>query len=132
MNATELLTRLAAHGLFLSIAADGQSLAVTGRLMPDLREVIKLHKTELIRALAYKIIEYDRQSLYGQMPACFREWPGNRVEAIYRTEAELRDHVTRALAAKRRFESTTDLVSAALALGGEFVPEMSENEEIPF
>lgn len=132
MTAAELLKRLNAHGLTLSIADTGQSLNVTGPLTPDLREVIRLHKSELITALAYKIISYQAANLYEQLPACYHLTDTGQLIAYYRTEAELADHVTRAMAAKRKYQAAPDLASAALALGGEFVPEMSENEEIPF
>lgn len=132
MTAAELLKRLNAHGLTLSIADTGQSLNVTGPLTPDLREVIRLHKAELISRLAYKIISYQVSNLYGQLPACYHLTDTGQVIAYYRNEAELADHVNRAMAAKRKYQAAPDLASAALALGGEFVPEMLPGDTIPF
>lgn len=132
MTAAELIIRLNAHGITLTIADNAASLNVTGPLTPDLREVIRMHKAELINELACPLVVYPLANLYGQMPDCHRLTDNGQVVAYYRTEAELREHVNRIRDAKRKIETATDLISAALALGGEFVPSQEPEDEIPF
>lgn len=132
MNAAELINRLNAYGITLAITDNAQSLNVTGPLESGTREVIRLHKAELITALACHIIEYELANLCGQMPPCYQMGPAGQVIAYYRTEAEFKEHITRVLTARGRFDATTDLISAALALGGEIVPEQGPEDEIPF
>lgn len=138
----QIIEKLQQLNITLSVADDGQNIVVNsppGVMTDDLRTAIKENKQDLIKACCHKVVEYERDQLYGQLPKCYQVLPDDKILALYRSLGELGDHVFRAVMAKHNFSNTNDLIDVVKALGGQVtiyedgvIATQGPGEEIPF
>lgn len=142
MNINQIFEQLRQLNITLRVADDGLNLVVAskpGVMTDDLREAIRANKLDLIEASCHHVVIYEREQLYDQLPKCYRVLLDGKIMALYRSQQELGDHVFRAVMAKHNFKNTDNLVSVAVALGGQVVTVYEDcvavqgsDDEIPF
>lgn len=136
MSGDNLLKQLQQAGITLRVADSGDSVMVSsapGALTDELRTLIKGNKQVLIVASCCRAVEYERDSLLGEMPKCYQVLPDGKILALYRSLEELGDHILRAVTKKQGFKKASSLVDSACALGGIPAPEYrGPEDEMPF
>ena len=122
MSVENLLNELREAGIKVTVEGSSLRAEPSDAVTDDMLAKMQFYRRGLIDAVTkvkpFKVIAYPVDKLDGIMPAHYKRLKDGRIKAVYRTEAEFRDHILTIQWTHRDFEQAQDLVEAAIALGG--------------